>query len=286
MGRDARLSLAAARRVTKVVMRVFLIALFAASLGAGCTRFPDVSTLKTQYAVVRYQGASKPFTISMQKGRPAGWVSLPEISKSAVAAIVVSEDWAFYSHKGIDTNQIHEALQEDLEAKSFVRGASTITQQVVKNVYLDQEKSISRKIKEIILAVKLEKVVGKSRILETYLNIAEWGEGVFGIGAASRLYFGKAPSELSAKEGAFLAMLLPSPKRYAQSFRQKRLTDFARKTVDSILGKMVQAKYLTEEDRSFEAVRPLSFEKIELPIPVQMDDEGPLPYSDLPADAT
>jgi monofunctional biosynthetic peptidoglycan transglycosylase len=255
---------------------------------AGCTRLPDVSLLKTQYPAVQYHGPKQPFTVALQKTRPGAWVSLGEISKAATGAIVVSEDWAFYTHKGIDPKQIHEALQEDLEAKTFARGASTITQQVVKNVFLSQEKSIARKVKEIILALRIEKTVEKKKILESYLNIAEWGEGTFGITAAARFYFGKSPAELSAKEGAFLAMLLPSPKRYSQSFRQKRLTDFAKKTVDAILSKMVKAHYLSEEDRAFEAVRPLSFENVKLPTPVQIpgdsDDEDPVDVA--PAEPT
>jgi monofunctional biosynthetic peptidoglycan transglycosylase len=97
-------------------------------------------------------------------------------------------------------------------------------------------------------------------ILELYFNIAEWGEGIFGINRAARTYFNKSPAELNAKEGAFLAMLLPSPKKYSISFRQKGLTPYARKTIRSILGKMVQAKILTPEERAEEWAKPYSWE--------------------------
>jgi monofunctional biosynthetic peptidoglycan transglycosylase len=225
--------------------------------------FPDVSVLRTRYPVVHYEGPTQPPTVTISKLRPSSWVGVGDVSKVAVGAILVSEDWAFYQHKGYDPNQIKAALKEDWEEGRFARGASTITQQVVRNVFLDKDKNLWRKIKELVLSVEIEESVGKRKILETYLNVAEWGEGIFGIRAAARHYFDKEPSALSAREGAFLAMLLPSPKRYSQSYRAKRLTDYARDTVDSILVKMTQAHYLTEEQRALEAGAPLPFEQAE-----------------------
>jgi monofunctional biosynthetic peptidoglycan transglycosylase len=222
--------------------------------------FPDVSALKAQYPVVHYQGPQKPFTITLQKARPPRWVSLSDISKVAVGAIVVSEDWAFFQHKGYDPNQIRLALHDSFEEGELTRGASTITQQVVKNVFLNQEKSLWRKVKELYLAVELERATSKRKILESYLNTAEWGEGLFGIEQASRHYFDKPPSQLTAKEGAFLAMLLPSPKRYAQSFRQHQLTNYARSTIEDILEKMTQAHYLDPVEYDVERSKPLPFE--------------------------
>lgn len=233
------------------------------SLLGGCLWVPggiNPGVLKQQYPHVIYQGSDKPPQIKILKNRPAQWVSLSEVSKVAIDAIVISEDWAFYQHRGYDPNQIREAIREDLEEGRLARGASTITQQVVKNVFLGSEKSFSRKIKEIFVAVAMEQRLTKSKILEVYLNIAEWGEGLFGIGPASRFYFKKAPSELTPKEGAFLAMLLPSPKRYSQSFRDKKLTEYANKTIQSILQKMAQAKLLTEEVVEEEIKKPLYFE--------------------------
>lgn len=223
--------------------------------------FPNVAVLKNHFPVVIYRGKKLPPEVRLQKARPTSWVNLADVSKVALGAVLVSEDWAFYQHKGYDVNQIREAIKEDLEEGRFARGASTITQQVARNVFLDKEKKLWRKIKELYLAVRLEEKVGKRRILETYLNIAEWGEGVYGIRQASQLYFGKEPSLLTSKEGAFLAMLLPSPIRYSQSYRARELTDFARESIDSILEKMVQARYLTVEEREAQRLVPLSFEK-------------------------
>jgi monofunctional biosynthetic peptidoglycan transglycosylase len=260
-----------------------ILVLAASALLVGCNwmGLPDVSILKTRYPLVHYSPLPKPLlgktagkqlkknaqekarretTITFEKSRPPQWVTISEVSKKAAGAIIVSEDWAFYQHHGYDPNSIKEAVNHDLAKGTFARGASTITQQVAKNVFLDADKTVARKVKELFLAVKLEETFKKPKILEIYLNIAEFGEGIYGIGPAARFYFGKSPSELTAKEGAFLAMLLPSPKRYSVSFRQKQLTQYARKTIYTILGKMVQARYITEEEKIAERAQPLSFE--------------------------
>jgi monofunctional biosynthetic peptidoglycan transglycosylase len=229
----------------------------------GCA--PRLKDLKTQYPHVIYHGPKQPFEVEIVKHQPSNWVSINQISKQAQMAILISEDWAFYSHPGYDEKQIREAIEESIESGKLKRGASTITQQVVKNVYLSQEKSLIRKARELWLATKIEKVLGKKKILEIYFNIAEWGEGVFGIAQASRHYFKKSPSELTAKEGAFLAMLLPSPKKYSISFRKKELTRYARKTVRSILNKLVSANVLTTEQRDEEWNRPFIFENNQIP---------------------
>lgn len=220
----------------------------------------DVKILKTQYPTVHYQGPKQEADIKFRKTKPDEWTDLKNVSKTAVGAIIVSEDWAFYSHKGYDPNQIREAIRKDMEEGKFARGASTITQQVARNVFLNQKKTLLRKARELVLAVKMEEVLTKSKILEIYLNIAEWGDGIYGISKASFFYFNKPPSELTAKEGAFLAMLLPSPKRYNKSFKVKHLTEYGRKTINSILNKMTQANYLTDEERDRELEAPLSFE--------------------------
>ena len=240
-----------------------LILIFAfSSCGGPQGCFPRFVDLKTQYPHVIYKGPGKSFSIEVKKSPPPNWVPLSQISKKAQGAVIVSEDWAFYTHPGYDEKQIREAIEESVEEGKLSRGASTITQQVVKNIYLSNQKSLVRKVREVWMATKLEKVLGKKRILELYLNIAEMGEGIFGVGKAADFYFHKTPAELSGKEGAFLAMLLPSPKKYSISYRQHALTPYARKIVHSILNKMVQAHYLTPEERDAEWAMPLSFEPV------------------------
>ncbi len=222
--------------------------------------FPDVAVLNSKYPQTLYLGPNQPVKIKLVSSPPPGWVRLNQIAKPAMGAVVVSEDWAFFSHEGFDANQLKEAIKEDIADRKFSRGASTITMQVVKNVFLSHEKTLYRKAKEFVLAIRLDRNVSKRKVLEVYFNIAEWGQGIYGIGAASRHYFGKHPSELTPREGAFLAMLLPSPKRYSQSFRSRQLTPYASKTIRSILGKMARAQYITEDDRDLALSSRMSFE--------------------------
>jgi len=220
----------------------------------------DVSILKKQYPVVLYKGKGNT-EVHFSKARPTQWVTLAEISPIAMRAIIISEDSAFYSHHGYDLDQIWESFKENIRKKRFARGGSTITQQVTKNVFLDADKTLWRKFRELILALRMERQVGKRRILETYFNIAEWGEGIYGIRAAALYYFQKTPNELTAKEGAFLAMLLPSPIKYSISFRKSELSRYARATTNTILKKMFQVHALSEEEFKVALDAPYSFEK-------------------------
>jgi monofunctional biosynthetic peptidoglycan transglycosylase len=224
------------------------------------SEFPNVNLLKSRYPWIRAQVGSDEVEVVLRSKRPDNWVNIADVSRAAIGAIVVSEDWSFFWHHGYDFNQITEAIKKDWQRKKFARGASTITQQVVRNVFLEQDKNIWRKLKELYLAIQIEKVLSKNRILEIYLNIAEWGDGLYGVGSASRYYFGKDPSQITPKEGAFLAMLLPSPKRYSASFHDKKLTQYAKTTIEAILVKMVQAEYLTEQQMFQESSLRLSFE--------------------------
>ncbi|MBV9519504.1 MAG: monofunctional biosynthetic peptidoglycan transglycosylase [Hyphomicrobiales bacterium] len=139
------------------------------------------------------------------------WVALNDISPNLVAAVVTSEDARFCTHHGVDWVEMHAAIDEDEEGGPS-RGASTITMQTVKNLFLWNSRSFIRKGIEIPLALVLDRLWSKRRILEVYLNIAEWGDGVFGVEAASRVDFGKAAKELNLREAALLAAALPNPK--------------------------------------------------------------------------
>jgi monofunctional biosynthetic peptidoglycan transglycosylase len=156
---------------------------------------------------------------------------------------------------------IKQAIGTDLSRLEFKRGGSTITQQVVKNLLLGKEKSLRRKAREIILAGEVEKRFDKAKVLEIYLNTVELGPEVRGLWQASHYYFQKEPSELTAKEGAFLAMLLPSPVRYGKSFRDGQLTPYARKTIDRILKRMLACQKITPGQFERETRMPLPFEK-------------------------
>lgn len=206
-----------------------------------------VIELKTQYPVVEYRGPKEAPVVTIQKSRPVSWVSLDRVSKPAKWAVLVSEDAGFYRHQGFDVEAIKDAIETDLEKGKFAKGASTITQQVAKNVFLSRQKSLIRKGKEFLLALSLERHLSKGRILEIYLNIAEWGPGIFGIGPAAHYYFQKNPSHLNAREAAFLAMLLPSPIKYSAGYRRRGLTSFNRRRISTILNRLRQVGVLTND---------------------------------------
>lgn len=209
----------------------------------------DVDKLQDQYPSISQNKNEVSYEI--QKNKPKYWVNLSSISKYASWAIIISEDWSFYQHDGIDVEQIKLAFNEMLDATRF-RGASTITQQMIKNVYLLGYWTPLRKFLEIALAYKIEQSVSKKRILEIYLNSIEFGPGIYGIKAAALHYFKKHPSQLTAREGAFLAMLLPSPKRYYISFKKKKLTRFAKERVKWTLIKMRMAKVISPQQYEIE----------------------------------
>ena len=221
--------------------------------------FSDINKLETHFVSIKVsKGGDASYEIVKKK--PKNWVFLKDISKDAVQAIMLSEDWFFYGHNGVDLSQLKEAALDGLKSGK-VRGASTISQQVVKNLFLSNERTMQRKFGELLITLYLEKKISKDKILEIYLNIIQYGKGLYGIKKASRHYFRKNPKKLSAYEGAFLAMLLPSPVRYAQSFKEKKLTKFAKKTMDSIIDKMVLAKVLTKKEAQREKKRRLGFIK-------------------------
>ncbi len=139
------------------------------------------------------------------------WVPLSSVSKSLRNAVIAAEDPNFYFHHGLDFYSIKLAFQENWEEKKVVRGASTITQQLMKNLYLSSSQNPMRKLKEAILSWRVEGCVRKDRLLEIYLNTIEWGESTYGIEAAARKYFGKSAASLDAAESALLAAMIPNP---------------------------------------------------------------------------
>lgn len=142
------------------------------------------------------------------------WKPLNEISKNLQEAVLIGEDDAFFEHEGIDPEAIRESIELNLKKKKFARGGSTITQQLAKNLYLSPSKNPFRKLKEIAIALFMEAMLSKQRILEIYLNVIEWGKGIYGAEAASQYYFHKAAKTLSSDEAAFLSSIIPNPEFY------------------------------------------------------------------------
>lgn len=149
-----------------------------------------------------------------QMPRRWAWVPLARISPHLQHAVIAAEDASFFIHEGFDWEGIKDAAIHNLEAGEMKRGGSTITQQLAKNLYLSAERSMLRKAREALITRSLEHHLTKERILELYLNVAEWGNEVYGAEAAARHHFAKSAQELTQEEAAWLAAILPSPRRY------------------------------------------------------------------------
>lgn len=235
---------------------LILVAAGAALVVDTFTKVPDFTELRGQVKVIiELPGNVKSFRMVGPKS--PNWVTLSQISTQAMGAVISSEDTSFFSNEGVDYHELKEAIKKDLEEGKFARGASTITQQVIKNVYLGQEKTLWRKFKEFFWAQKMAKVLTKSEILAFYFNMAEWGPGLYGIREAGRHYFGRFPSELTAKQGAFLALLLPSPKKYHSYFQNKKLTPWAQGRLEKILRVMLAMKFIDQSEYEAALEEPL-----------------------------
>jgi len=149
------------------------------------------------------------------------WKPLGEISPTLQEAVLIGEDDRFFEHEGIDTEAMEESLEANLKKKKIVRGGSTITQQLAKNLFLSSSKNPLRKIKEIVMALLMEKMLSKTRILEIYLNEIEWGKGIYGAEAASLHYFQKPAKNLNAEEAAYLSAIIPNPQLYTTKLRKR-----------------------------------------------------------------
>ncbi len=198
--------------------RIIIFITFATLLSAVfCFIFPNIAKLKKEnpektsfmkYREKEWRQQGKKIRIKQT------WRPISGISPYLIKAVLISEDDKFYQHEGFDFEAIQKAVEKDIKQKKFKFGGSTISQQLAKNLYLSPSKNPSRKLLEAFLTWRIEKTLSKKRILELYLNVAEWGEGIFGIEAASLHYYGKPASALNSEEAARLASVLPNPRRY------------------------------------------------------------------------
>jgi monofunctional glycosyltransferase len=147
------------------------------------------------------------------------WQPLERISPLLLEAVIVSEDARFWEHEGVDWDAVEKAAEKNLEKRRIAIGASTITQQLAKNLYLSPSKNPVRKLREVLITRRLEAQLSKERILEIYLNVAEWGDGVFGAEAAARRWFGCSALDLAPEQAARLALALPNPRQRAPGVR-------------------------------------------------------------------
>jgi monofunctional glycosyltransferase len=206
----------------RIILFILLaITVYLAYIGVSLSLMPPISGLADRkytmtIQVKDWQGNYHPFVVGPQN---RNWVPSNRIPLEMKWAVILAEDSNFYTHEGFDVKAIKEAIKYDLEKKSLKRGASTITQQTAKNLFLSREKTITRKLKEIYLAYRMEQELTKGRIVELYLNVVELGPMVHGIGHGAHYYFGKPTTALTPRECAFLAAMLPGPRLAYNPYR-------------------------------------------------------------------
>jgi len=176
------------------------------------------------------------------------YVPLKSISSTLQKTVILTEDSSFYDHNGFDWKSIEENARKNYEKGTYAKGGSTISQQLAKNMFLYKDKTLLRKGLELLITMKIEKTLSKKEILERYLNVVEFGKDIYGVKQAAQFYFKKTPAQLDVVESAFLAMILPSPVKYSQSYFRKELTPFAHKRIKQIVTDMYQYSRINEDE--------------------------------------
>jgi hypothetical protein len=195
----------------------------------------------------RFSAGKKQVEIVVGPDNPY-FVPYHEIPEHLILAITTTEDGRFFKHQGFAKHAIRRSLVRNLKKGAFVRGASTISQQTVKNLFLSHEKTIARKVQEAIITTAVEDEISKERLLEIYFNVIEWGPDLYGLGSASRFYFDKVPQDLRLEEVLFLVSLIPSPRRYVKEFERGRVSPSWRKRLARYARKMVSRGKISQEE--------------------------------------
>jgi monofunctional biosynthetic peptidoglycan transglycosylase len=208
--------------VTLAAVKITVLRVLAGSAAVGFSLLAYIWLTLPDVRVLRMQNPTTTAFIELRaeearaKGRVPRrvqqWVAYSRISPELKRAVLVAEDDAFWQHEGVDFEQMQESLEKDWARGRFVRGGSTITQQLAKNLYLSPSRNPLRKLRELLIARRLEAELKKARILELYLNVIEWGDGIYGVEAASRTYFGQPAANLEANESALLAAAIVNPR--------------------------------------------------------------------------
>jgi monofunctional biosynthetic peptidoglycan transglycosylase len=251
--------------------RLFLAALAAlAALGiyvwAGLPARSDVQALATTNpgptALMRQR--AREAQSRARKVRPAwSWVPLSAVSRHLIQAVLAAEDQKFFGHEGIDWEAVQMSIEKDVRKRRFARGGSTITQQLAKNLFFGTSKTPTRKLRELLVARWLEEDLSKARILALYLNVIEWGDGIYGCKAAALHWYGKPASDLTASEAAGLAAMIPNPRRLNPRVSAARHERATRR----VLWLMARAGYLGRDVAGLGAEPP--------PEPVEEDEGAP-----------
>jgi monofunctional biosynthetic peptidoglycan transglycosylase len=215
------------------------------------TTNPESSAIRTHRENQIHARGGKPNSFMV-------WRSLDRISPHLQHAVVLSEDDTFFVHNGFDFEQIKRAAQTNWERKRFAFGASTLTQQLARTLYLSSHKNLLRKAKEALITRRLEKTLSKKRILELYLNVVEWGPQVYGAEAASLYFYKKSAQELTVDEAISLAIILPSPWRW----KPLNQTKFMNQRKADLYDRMIRAKFIPPSESTGTAMSlPLTLDE-------------------------
>ncbi len=193
-------------------LTVYLVSILYFSIPA--FNIPWLQYSRTRISSLMEQRAIEKFMLYYPK---QSWIDIDDVNPNVLRAIISMEDGKYFTHKGIDWKELKTSMRLNKRRGRSVRGGSTITMQLSKNLFLSTSKNVFRKGKEFLIALRMEKELSKKSILENYLNIVEWGSGIFGIKKAAQKYFDKEPEALTAAESARLAAVIPSPLRYDPS---------------------------------------------------------------------
>jgi hypothetical protein len=211
----------------------------------------NLSKLNSPFVYTPYE-RGKPMSPHLIGPENSEFTPLEQISPNLRNAVMTAEDPSFYSNRGFVDEAIRKSIATDFKDKKFKRGGSGISMQLVKNAFLSREKTLSRKIEEILIVWIIEnnRIMNKNRMLEVYLNIIEWGRGIYGIGEASHFYFGKSPSELSLGESIYLASIVPYPKGGLYAFQPDGTLRPGLHGYFNLIGRLMAGKGLTQRDTS------------------------------------
>jgi hypothetical protein len=203
------------------------------------------------------------------------FIPLADVPPLFLRALLIAEDAGFYGHRGIDLREMPAALITDWARGGAARGASTITQQLAKNLFLSHEKHLGRKLQELALTLLLESALDKRRILEIYLNVIEWGPGLYGLRPAARAYFDEQPGELTPAQMAFLVTIIPGPLKYQSSFAHGTPGPGLRKLIDTLLAKLLSVNALSDEEYASALDEEIVIQGREAPTPENQPAEEP-----------
>jgi hypothetical protein len=218
---------------------------------------PRLQDLKYGPFTYRVRGADGTWRLRTSGEGSAGWTPYRAIAPVLPDAVVAAEDAGFLVHSGYDMESMREAMAANLAKGRVVRGGSTLTQQLAKNLFLDGEKTVVRKVRELLLATEMDRALGKTRVMELYLNVVEWGPDFHGVKAASERYFMRSPVGLQPHEAAFLAAILPAPRTfYERWYLRDRAGEYR---IDWVLQNMVDGESLTPSEGASWSRAPLRF---------------------------